>query len=413
MDNEVKDLLDKIKGQFEDSLKSKGYATKEEVENALTEKMKAVEGLDVESLKSLVKGDVMSILQKQGAEITALKEKGTKPQDMTIRGQVAEWHTKNREAILKIKSGQKAELPAFELKTVASPMTPANSLNSSAYLPNPFIQSGLNDLWRVKPTFWDYIPKGRTSAASYVWVNKKDPEGSADFIGAGVAKPGISFELATEISNAKKVAVSNKTAVELLDDIDGMASYIEGELTYQLKRKVNETLMAGTGSSTVPDGIQNFSQTYTLTGISTINPNNFDAIRAAVAQVRVNYIDLPVTVFVNPVDFANMELTKAVDSGVYLLPPFSTSDGRSVAGATIVEDNNVEAGYFQVAVLPLLKTLIYKDFSIQYGWEDDDFTKNLVTVIAEMRLHFFHSENDEQGFIYDTFSNVISAITAS
>lgn len=410
----LKDLLGKVKSQTEEMISKKGFLTKED-QKEIEDKMKALEGIDIEGVKSLLNSDkgIMSIVQKQGAEITALKEAGNgKPEDLSIRGQVAAWQTKNKDVIARIKAGQKIDIPDFELKE-NSPMTPSNTYNSSAYLPKPQFEAGLHDLRRVSPTFWDYIPKGRTSQAAYVWVNKIDASGSAAFIGAGVSKPGISFELETEVSNAKKIAVSLKTAIELLDDIEGMTSFIEGELAYALKAKLNTTLMTGTLSSTVPAGISTVSVAYTLTGVETANPNNFDAIRAVVAQIRLGFFYGPITVFVNPVDAANMDLTKASDSGVYMLPPFSTANGQQVAGAVIVEDANIPAGYFQAAVLDLFKVLIYKDFRIAWGWENEDFTKNLVTVIGEMRVHSFHSDNDAGAFVYDTFANVISAIDAA
>ncbi|CAB4198880.1 major_cap_HK97, phage major capsid protein, HK97 family, partial [uncultured Caudovirales phage] len=249
-----------------------------------------------------------------------------------------------------------------------------------------------------------YITKGRTGSAAYVWVNKKNPLGAAGFIGPGVAKPGISFELATETSNAKKIAVSDKVATELLQDIPGMASYIQQELAYQLKAKMNTTLMTGASSSTVPAGIQTLSTTFTLTTIATANPGNWDAIVALVAQLRSGNLMGPVTVFMNPVDYANMKLHKAASQGQLFIP--------SESGATIVEDNNIAVGYIQAAILPYYRILIYQDFTVAFGWENDDFTKNLVTTIAEMRVHQMFSENYTGAFIYDTLANIKTAITA-
>ncbi len=406
------DLLGEIKSTVEKQLDTR--AKKEEVKAEVAAALKQFEGIPLDELRSMLSADkgVMAMLVKQGAEITALKEgKGTE-KDLSIRGQITAWKEKNKEALAKIKAGQKADLGELELR-VASPMTPANSLNSSSYLPKPFIESGIHDIRRVQPTFWDYLPKGRTNQAAYVWVNKTNPLGAAGFIGPGVAKPGVSFELTTEISNAKKIAVSEKVATELLEDIDGMASFVEMELRYQLDIKTNTTLLTGTSSSTVPAGITTFAKTYTLSGIATDNPNNFDCIRAAVAQIRTKYIGDAITVFVNPVDAANMDLAKADTAGTYLLPPFSTANGQVVAGAQVVEDNNISAGYMLAACLGLFKTLIYKDFTLTYGWENDDFTKNLVTVIAERRLHSFHSNVDAEGFIYDTFAHVKLGIAAS
>lgn len=415
MTQEETDLLGKIKTQTEDMVKAQGFTKKDEVETMVKNQMKAFEGLDVESLKSLTSADkgVMKILAAQGAEITALKEKGTKPEDEQPLGkQIEGWQTKHKDTLNKIKDHVRVDVPAFDVKVAT--LTTANvNTQGSAYLPTPGFDTQLHDLRRVQATFWDYLPKGRTSNAAWVWVNKKQPTGAADFIGQGVAKPGIAFELTTEISNAKKVAVSAKSSTEILQDIAGMESWIKGEMTYQFRKEANTALQSGTNSTTAPAGIQTIAVPFSTTGLETDNPNNFDAIMAAVTQLRVNFFESPVTVFVNPVDYANMTMTKADTSGVYLLPPFSASNGLYVGGATIVPDNNVAQGYLLAACLDLYKVLIYKDFSIQMGFENDDFTKNLVTWIAEMRIHQYVSDNDRGAFIYDTFAHVKAFLVAS
>lgn len=415
MTQEETDLLGKIKGQTEEMIKAKGFTNKAEVEEQVKQAMKVYEGLDIEGLKSLTSADkgVMKILQAQGAEITALKEKGIGKQDeKPLDMQIKDWTDKHKDTLNKIKGGTRMEIPEFDVKVAT--MTTANvNTQGSAYLPTPGFESGLHDLRRVQATFWDYLPKGRTSNAAWVWVNKKQPTGAADFIGQGVAKPGVAFELTTEISNAKKVAVSAKSSTEILQDIQGMESWIKGEMTYQFRKKVNNTLQSGVNSTTSPAGIQTIAVPFSTTGLETDNPNNFDAILAAITQLRVNNFAEPVTVFLNPVDYANMIMTKADTSGIYIMPPFSAANGMNIGGAVIVSDLNITQGYLLAACLDLYKVLIYKDFSIQMGFENDDFTKNLVTWIAEMRIHQYVSDNDRGAFIYDTFAHVKAFLVAS
>lgn len=335
--------------------------------------------------------------------IIALKEKAEKKERIeNIATHLKDWVETNKNALASIKAGTKEALTPLVIKT-NSPMTPANTYNSSSFLPNVQIDPTPNEIVRVQPTLWSVLRKGRTKANPYVWVNKKNPLGAAGFIGPGVAKPGVSFELATESSNAKKIAVSDKCATELLDDIDGMASWIEQEMTYQLLKEMNSKLMSGTSSSTVPAGLQTISTTYTLSGVETANANNWDAIIALATQLRSGNLSGAVTAFVNPVDYANMILTKATSQGQLFVP--------AQTGVNIIEDNNIPVGYVQVAILDYYKVLILQDLTISYGWEDQDFTKNLVTAIAEMRIHQFFSENYTGFAIYDTFANVKSAIT--
>ena len=381
-----------------DAVKNKPDLAKEL--NTLKEYVESIKG-DAE-LTNKLKSEV----EKMNLAVEALKESGKiQGKEKTVRGQFEAWADKNKSAIEKIRGGSKAELSPLTLK-LNSPELPSNTYNSSAYLPQPEFAPGAVDILRTEPTFWDYIKKGRTGSAAYVWVNKKNPEGAAAFIAPGAAKPGVSFEIDTEISNAKKIAASEKCATELLDDIEGFMSWFEQELKYQLYIKLNETLMSGTFSSTVPAGIQTISVPYTLTGVETTNPNNWDAVRACVAQLRNGYFKGNIVAFMNPIDFANMRLTKAVSQGQYINNPPET-------GATIVEDINIPVGFVQVAVLDLYRILIYQDMTVTFGWENDDFTKNLVTAICEMRLHQFYSENHIGFAIYDELADIKAAITAA
>lgn len=412
----VNDLEKRIKAIGHDDLKALLADDMKLAVREATKMLAELEKVDVNKLKEMLGEDdkgVRSILLKQGEAITKLTQNINKAEEfMTIRSQVAKWQGDNKDAISKIKGGTRADLPSFEVRLANSPMTPANTVSDTISIgPAEAIRGGapVFDIRRIAPTFWDYLVKGSTNLETYPWVNKKVPaaSGEAGFIGPGVAKPGVSFTFEVEKSNAKKVAVSMKLATELLDDIDGMTSYVQNELEYQLKAKVNTTLMTGVLSSTLPAGIQTYSLGFTTSGLSVANPNNWDCARAVVAQMRKAYITGPIVIFMNPIDMANMEMDKANTNGNY-----TGINARPITGATIVEDNNVAVGYIQAYAVDALKTLIYKAFTMTFGWENDDFTKNLVTVIAEMRLHSFHSDNDAAAFVYDDLADIKSQIAA-
>lgn len=407
------ELLTKIQERIDKALE--GRATKEELEQIRNSQREELAGLSLEALRSMAddRTGAMATLAKQGLEITRLKAsiETRQIEDMSIRGQVKSWMEKNKEILDAVRSGRSREIPALnlQLRAVDSPMTPVTvNPGASPYIGRIVGEPGINDFLRAKPTFWDYLTKGRTNATTYYWVNKTNPQGAAAFLAPGQPKPGVSFQLAVEASNPKKVADSAKAAKELLDDIDGMTTFIEQELRYQVMIKVNSETMTGAGSSTAPKGIQTYSTTYTLTSIKTTNANDFDALRAVVAQMRSGYLTGDITIFINPIDSANMDLTKANTAGTYLLPPFSTADGKNVSGARVVEDSAVPVGFFQAAYLQFYRILMYEDFNITWGWENDDFTKNLVTAIGEMRFHQFVNSiySDSGAFVYDSFANV-------
>lgn len=385
-----------------------------EVRGAL-DKLGLTEAQATKLIAVIDEGDngVRQLIKKLGTDVTELRAlvaaKPKEQEDMSVRAQIEKWKETNKAAIAGLRASGAGSLPSLEIR-VASPMTPANTLTSGATITaNDVISSfvilpGVNQPLRAKPTFWDYIRKGAASSRVIGWVNMKNPLGAAGFIGPGVAKPGVSLELELLTSTAKKIAVSAKVAMETLDDVDQFSSLITGELAYKLLFKLNEQSMEGVESGTNIPGIQSFSVGYTLSGVSTPNPNYFDCIRAVVAQMNSGLLYGQVVVFVNPIDKANMDLTKAYGDGQRFMP--------GDIGAVIVEDNNIDVGYFQAAMLEYFNVLIYKGYTVTWGWENDDFTKNLATVIAEMRLHVYFNELYTGAFVYDQFANVQAGIEA-
>lgn len=372
--------------------------------------------VDLEKLKEMLGDDdkgIRSILKAQGEALTALQENNNKPnQNLSTADQIRAWQEENKEALAQLKAGVKVDLPPLQLRVATSPMLKS----TQAANPVPYyIDMGapVYDLIRIKPTFWNRLRKGRTSLSSFPWVNKTNKQGNAAFIGEGVLKPLASFDLTPETSNAKKVAEAMKMSTELLYDVEGFETMVENELRYEVEMAANTAVLTGTLSSTSPAGVTTIASPYTLVGVETTNPNNADAIRAAKAQLISLFFDRDIVAFINPVDAANMDLTKADDSGVYMLPPFTTSDGRVIAGVPVIEDNNIPVGYLLIGDMDKYRILMYQDFHIAWGWENDDFRKNLITVLGEMRIHQYSSANWAGAFVYDTFANIKTAILAA
>lgn len=423
-DEEKEKLVKKINSLVKKQLDSR--ATKADVENiqkqieflskGVNEKGEKIESpFPIEALRSMAdeKTGVVAKLTEQALKIKTLEEEAKrKVKEMNVRSQVAAWQEENKSVLEAIAGGKKAEgLSSLEIRAVASPMTVATvNSGTSPYIGGVEVEPGYNSILRFPTTFWDSLTKGTTGAPTYVWANKTNPQGAAGFIGPGVAKPGVSFSIVAETSTAKKIAASAKAGTELLQDIEGMTTFIEQELYEQLMQEVNSKLMNNAGSTTEPTGVQQLSGTYNLTTVKTTNPNYMDCLRAVVAQLRSGKLSGDITIYINSVDAANMDLSKATDSGVYMLPPFVTSDGRTISGARVIEDSNIAVGYFQAGFMKYYRILVYKGYTVSWGWENDDFTKNLITAVGEMRLHQFFNTRHTGAFVYDTFENVKEAI---
>lgn len=431
-------LLNAMKEQVKTQLTEKGLDTLSKDKVDVIEKLvQAWDKAPIDVLKALADPEtgISKIVEKQGVLIEQLMAGGTVggKKYLSIREQLSAWKDKGskfttddgtvidqpaaKEALAKRRLGGSVDIPAFELEltplAATSPMTPANTFTGDyPAIPVPNIDYTLNEIPRNQLTLWDTLVKGRSGSPIMVWINKTNPQGAAGFIAPGVLKPLISFEIETGTTSAKKVADAAKVALETLEDIDQFESWLRDELRYQVLLAVNTALMTGDGIGDNPTGIQNLSVAYTTTGIATTNPTYVDALRAVVAQMRSGNLQGEIDIFINPIDSANMDIAKATDSGVYLLPPFVTASGRTVAGARVREDANIPVGYFQAAFLRYYRILIYKPLVITFGWENDDFRRNLLTYLCEMRFLQAFNEQYTGAFVYDSFANVITAITA-
>jgi HK97 family phage major capsid protein len=238
-------------------------------------------------------------------EITALEEqeaidlRSAKPvakpaavtqtaEPVSMRDQIQAWKEANQEVIDLVRTKkEQRNIPSLEIRAVADMTSAKLNAGGSAFFPNPGVLPGVVDLVRTQPTFWNRLTKGRTSLNPLVWTNKVNKEGAANFIGEGVLKPQVSFELATQQSVPKKVAERMRISTEMLNDVPGMESLIRNEMTYEIEKHANDMVLTGTLSATDPAGVTTLASGFTLTTIEAgADPSYADAIRAAIALYR-------------------------------------------------------------------------------------------------------------------------------
>lgn len=401
-------LLNDIQARVIGMFAERGFKDGATIENVINERLN---GVNLEGLRA-IKPETIA---EMAAEIEKLKTRGaggSKP--LSIRQQILDWQTRNKAAIDSILSGQRADLPALEIRAPHTMMVSTDTDQPNNIIPPAQHLPGVVDLIRNQPYILDYVNLGRTNRAVITWVNKVNKEGNAQFIGEGVLKPLASFQLEPQISNAKKIAERMKASTEILEDVDEMEALIRNELEYEVRMGVHTALLFNpAATATAPAGIVSYASAYTLVGVATTNPNNADATRAAITQLYTLNFRRNLVAFMNPVDVTNLEISKATD-GHYILVPFVSRDGvLRVKSVPVVEENDIPVGRLLIGDMSRINVRIYKDFTVSWGWENDDFSKNLVTVIGEMRLHEFHSSNHAGAWIYDTFANIKTAITAA
>lgn len=266
---------------------------------------------------------------------------------------------------------------------------------------------------RKRASIRDVANVASISTPSVVYAELKDVTGDAEWVPEGGLKPSMSASVETVTVTAGKVALTAKVTTEVLQDIPQLEKEIEAEIINKIGLKEEDGIFNGTGTGGQIKGVGDSIPAFSLTGIDVSkSPNMYDAIVAAYTQIVSvsNMAYSPNAIRMNPVDYANMQLTKN-DNGDYIRP-FKIGD-ELITGLRVIQDPNVTLGSFQMGDFRYLFIRDYVVLSMSIGWENDDFTKNLVTVLGEKRVLAYIKSQYKTAFVSDTFQNVITAITKS
>lgn len=266
---------------------------------------------------------------------------------------------------------------------------------------------------RKRASIRDVANVASISTPSVVYAELKDVTGDAAWVPEGGLKPSMTASVETVTVSAGKVALTAKVTTEVLQDIPQLEREIEAEIINKIGLKEEDGIFNGTGSGGQIKGVGDSIPAFSLTGIEVSkSPNMYDAIVAAYTQIVSvsNMAYSPNAIRMNPVDYANMQLTKN-DNGDYIRP-FKIGD-ELITGLRVIQNPNAVLGSFQMGDFRYLFIRDYVVLSMSIGWENDDFTKNLVTILGEKRMLAYIKSQYKTAFVADTFANVITAITKS
>ena len=357
-------------------------------------------------------------LQAKGNDVDALKanieEVAIKVLDLETKG-TANNVPESLETLLKEKQD---ELKAMKEKSGASVQitlkaagTMALSTNVTGQVPQAERETGITRIVRRNPFILELVNVGTIMSNVWEWVEQKNADGGAGMTAEGAVKSLADFDLVVASANVKKVTAYIKVTKEMLDDVELMRSEIDQELTELINLKIDDQLLNGTGATVNLSGINQTATAWAAGAFAlTIpTPNVFDVIRTAINQVRVNLFE-PNYIVMHPTDVAKMDLAKGSD-GHYVLPPFISNDGTTVSGIRVVSNTGITVDNFLVGDFTKYGVRFKEGLTINVGYENDDFTKNLVTILAEARLVGRVKSNHYGAFVKGVISTSITALT--
>jgi len=264
----------------------------------------------------------------------------------------------------------------------------------------PDRRSGVLDILQRELTILDLIPRLSTQSDTIEYVREDTYTNSAAFTAEATATTGtsgtkpestlaFSKQSATVRTLAHWIPVTNR----MLADAPALRGIIDSRLLLGLDQTLETQCINGNGSGENFTGILGTAG-INIQGVSGTGINNAaDAIFAARTQIMVNGLSRPNAVVMHPNDWQVLRLARENAAtgtlGGYVYGPPSVPGPMTIWGMPIVEalgavDDTVLVGDFALGC----SLFDREQGQVRVGTIDDQFVRNMQTILAEMRAAF-------------------------
>lgn len=234
-------------------------------------------------------------------------------------------------------------------------------------------------------TIRDLLTPGQMDGSAIEFVRETGFTNNAAPVAEAAAKPQSDIKLELVSSSAKVIAHTAKASRQILDDAAQLRTYIDGRLRYGLAFQEEQQLLNGDGTGQNLNGIipqaTAYSAEFTPTSGTAIDTMRLAMLQAALAEY-------PATGHVmHPTDWARIELTKDGQNR-YIIGNPSVTGQPMLWGLPVVATQAITVDKFLTGAF-MLGAQVFDRWQarVEIATEnEDDFVKNLVTMLCEERL---------------------------
>ncbi|WP_085165748.1 phage major capsid protein [Gilliamella bombi] len=234
-------------------------------------------------------------------------------------------------------------------------------------------------------TIRDLLIPGTTNSNSIEFVRETGFTNNATTVDESMAKPYSDITFGLVNSPVRTVAHLFKASRQILDDVSGLISYIDGRARNGLQLAEEKQLLFGNGSGSNILGIVPQASSFTPS-LSVANATAIDRIRLALLQAVL--AEFPSNgIVLNPIDWAGIELTKDNEGRYIIGNPMDGTTPR-LWNLPVVETQAMNANNFLVGAFNMAAQIFDRmDMEVLISTENDkDFENNMITIRAEERL---------------------------
>lgn len=338
---------------------------------------------------------------------------------------------KIKEQTEKTKSIQKGSFVEFVEKSIADKTLEKASGSNKHVLKVAALMTTANVLPNVEggfsPLFGNYIDteigktpkpdniilplitvKNQPGTESIWFTDRINEDGDAEFIGEGTLKPLADADYQTTKKDMKEVAVRWKMTKRLINHAPSVVVDFAEHANELVEQKIDDQLLDGDGLTVNLSGLQTEASAFIVpTGLAGyyLAPNIYDVIMAMATRVRLNNFKGQLTVILNTVWMAKMAGIKGSDEH-YVVPPFVAPDGTRVGSVNVQFSNKIGEDAILLGDLKKFNAVFSENITFDEGYENDDFSKNLVSKKLEAFLGTYIKSADAGSILFGDISDI-------
>jgi HK97 family phage major capsid protein len=248
---------------------------------------------------------------------------------------------------------------------------------------------GVIDVPQRRMTIRDLITPGRMDGNTLEYVIEVGTIASvgegAGMVAEGAVKPATSAQLDIRTVGAKVIAANMKASRQALDDVSFLRSMIDQRLLYKLAYLEEAQMLTGDNTGQNLHGLIPQAAAFVAPHAVTPSATAIDRIRLAILQVALQ--GYPASgIVLHPTDWSKIETTKNA-GGDYIIGNPQGTLAPTLWGLPVVATQAIAANAFLAGAFRLGAQVFDRwDARVETGYVNDDFTRNLVTILAEQRL---------------------------
>lgn len=242
-----------------------------------------------------------------------------------------------------------------------------------------------------------------------IWTSDRvNEDGDAEFIAEGALKPLADADWSTTKHPIKEVAVRWKFTKRLMMHAPAVVQDFQEHAMELVEQKIDDQLLEGTGLTVNLSGLQTLASAFIVpTGLAGYYqaPNIYDVVMAMATRIRLSNFRGQITAILNTVWMAKMAGIKDAENR-YIVAPFVSPDGTRVGSVNIVFSNKIGDDAILIGDLKKFNVVFAENIMYDEGYENDDFSKNLVSRKLEAFLGTYIKASDAGSILLGDIADI-------